>query len=99
MISSIVGTLVYQLGYLSLLVHKKCSKPAMNKAQNSTIWALINGVRPKVIKLQLFPFSLRDVVATWFDSFPVGSMNTWEELVEAYMSKFFPPALAVEKRG
>ena len=36
----------------------------------------MNGVRPKVIKLQLFPFSLRDVAATWFDSLPVGSVNT-----------------------
>ena len=38
------------------------------------------------------PLSLRDVAATWFDSLPVGSVNNWEELVEAYMSKFFPPA-------
>ena len=59
----------------------------------------LNGVRPKVIKLQLFPFSLRDVATTWFDSLPVGSVNTWEELVEAYMSRFFPPALTVERRG
>ena len=36
----------------------------------------MNGVRPDVIKLQLFPFSLRDMVATWFDSLPVGSVNT-----------------------
>ena len=59
----------------------------------------LNGVRPKVIKLQLFPFSLRDVVATWFESLPYGSMNKWEELVEAYMSRFFPPALTSERRG
>ena len=26
----------------------------------------LNGVRPEVIKLQLFHFSLIDVVATWF---------------------------------
>ena len=26
-------------------------------------------------------------------------MNTWEELVEAYMSRFFPPALTAERRG
>ena len=58
----------------------------------------LNGVRPDVIKLQLFPFSLRDVAATWFGSFPVGSVNTWEELVEAYMSIFFPLALTVERR-
>ena len=49
----------------------------------------LNGVRLDVIKLQLFLFSLRDVVATWFDSLPVGSVNIWEELVEAFMRIFF----------
>ena len=35
----------------------------------------LNGVRPEVIKMRLFPFSLRDMVATWFESLPYGSMN------------------------
>ena len=38
----------------------------------------LNGVRLDVIKLQLFPFSMRDVSATWFDSLPMGSVNTLE---------------------
>ena len=59
----------------------------------------INGVRPEVIKLQLFPFSLRGVATTWFKSLPYGSMNNWEELVEAYMSRFFPHALTSERIG
>ena len=59
----------------------------------------LNGVRPEVIKLQLFLFSLRDVAATWFDSLPVGLVNTWKELVEAYMSRFFSPTLTAERRG
>ena len=58
----------------------------------------LNGVRPEVIKLQLFPFSLRDIAATWFDSLPYGSVNTWEELMEAYLSRFFPPSLTYEQR-
>ena len=29
----------------------------------------LNGMRPEVIKLHLFPFSLRDIVATWYESF------------------------------
>ena len=49
----------------------------------------LNGVRPDVIKLQLFPFSLWDTVASWFKSLPYGSMNNWEEPVEAFMSRFF----------
>ena len=59
----------------------------------------LNGVRPHVIKLQLFPFSLRNMAATWFDSLPVGSVNTREELAEAFMSRFFPPTLTAKRRG
>ena len=58
----------------------------------------LNGVRIEVIKLQLFPFSLRDIAATWFDSLPYGLANTWEELVEAYLGRFFPSSLTFERR-
>ena len=59
----------------------------------------LNGVRPEVIKLQLFPFSLRDVETTWSESLSYGSVDNWEDLVEAYMSRFFPPTLTSERRG
>ena len=58
----------------------------------------LNGVRPEVIQLQLFPFSLRDMAATWFNSLPYEFVNTWEELMGAYFSKFFPPSLPSERR-
>ena len=59
----------------------------------------LNSVRPQLTRLQLFPFSLRDVATTWFKSLPVGSMENWEDLVEVYMGRFFPPALTYERRG
>ena len=59
----------------------------------------LNGVRPNVIKLQMFPFSLRDIAASWFESLPYGSVNKWEELIEAYLSRFFPLALNLERMG
>ena len=58
----------------------------------------LNGVRPKVIKLHLFPFSLRDITATWYESLPYGSVVTWEELVKAFLGRFFPPSLTTERR-
>ena len=58
----------------------------------------LNGVRPEVIKLHLFPFSLRDTAATWYESLPYGSVDSWEELVEAYLCRFFPPSLTSERR-
>ena len=57
----------------------------------------LNGVRPKVIKLHLFPFSLRDIAATRYESLPYGSIDTWEELVESYLGRFFPPSLTSER--
>ena len=29
----------------------------------------------------------------------MGFVKTWEELVEAYMSRCFPPVLTIERRG
>ena len=57
----------------------------------------LNGVRPEVIKLHLFPFPLRDIAATWYESLPYGSVDTWEELAEAFLGRFFPPSLTTER--
>ena len=58
----------------------------------------LSGVKPEVIQLQLFPFSLRDMAIIWFNSLPHESVNTWEELMSAYFSKFFIPSLPFEQR-
>ena len=52
-----------------------------------------------LLSCSCFHFHLRDVTANWFESLPYGSMKTWEELVEAYLSRFFPPALTSERIG
>ena len=51
----------------------------------------LNGVRSEVIQLQLFPLFLRGMAAAWFNSLPYESVNTWEELMGVYFSKFFSP--------
>ena len=53
----------------------------------------VSGVKPEAIQLQLFPFSLRDMAITWFNSLPLESVNTWEELMRAYINKFIIPSL------
>ena len=50
----------------------------------------LNGVIPEVIKLPLFPFSLRDIEATWYESLPYGLVDTWEELVKPTWADSFP---------
>ena len=58
----------------------------------------LNGVKPEVIQLQLFPFSLRDMAITWLNSLPQESVNTWEELMRAYINKFIIPSLQSKQR-
>ena len=58
----------------------------------------LNGVQPEVIQLQLFPFSLRDMAITWFNSLPQESVDTWEELMRVYFHKFFIPSLQSKQR-
>ena len=40
----------------------------------------MNGVTEDVIRMRIFPFSLRDKVRGWLQSLQPGSISTWEEL-------------------
>ena len=49
-----------------------------------------NGASPDVIRLRLFPFSLRDIVRSWLDSLPANSITTWEDLRRVFLARYFP---------
>ena len=51
-----------------------------------------NGVSEDAVKLRLFPFSLRDKAKRWLHSLPAGSIVTWEDLAQKFLTKFFPMA-------
>ncbi|XP_073154041.1 uncharacterized protein [Henckelia pumila] len=52
----------------------------------------IHGVTEDTIRLQLFPFSLRDNAHSWLQSLPLGSITTWEDMTSKFLAKYFPPA-------
>ena len=58
-----------------------------------------NGVSDDAIRLRLFPFSLRDKAKSWLNSLPQGTISTWEELVQIFLAKFFPPAKIAKMRN
>ena len=70
----------------------------LGKFLRMSIIIKLNGVNPNVIKLQLFPISLRDIASDWFESLSYSSVNDWEELVKVCLSRFFPLALTSERR-
>ena len=53
----------------------------------------MNEVDHDVIKLKLFPFLLKEKAMNLFHNLAHGSIETWGEMVEAFLKKFLPPQL------
>ena len=51
----------------------------------------MNGVNHDVIKLNIFPFSLRNKARNLFHILMSSLINRWGELVEVFLTKLFPP--------
>ena len=56
-------------------------------------------VNNDVVKLKLFPFSLRDRAKAWFSSLPKNSIDSWNKCKDAFISKYFPPAKIISLRN
>ena len=48
-----------------------------------------NDVDNDIVKLKLFPFSLRDRAKAWFSSLPKNSIDSWNKCKDAFISKYF----------
>ncbi|KAK8578811.1 hypothetical protein V6N12_069155 [Hibiscus sabdariffa] len=48
----------------------------------------IHGVSSDVLKLKLFPYSLRDKAKEWWNNLPPGSLQSWTELCRSFLAKF-----------
>ncbi|KAK9003612.1 hypothetical protein V6N11_084251 [Hibiscus sabdariffa] len=48
----------------------------------------INGVSNDVLKLKLFPYSLRAKAKAWLNNLPPGSLQSWTELCRSFLAKF-----------
>ena len=51
-----------------------------------------NGVKEEALRLRLFPLSLSDRAKHWLTSQPPDSITSWNDLVQKFLTKIFPPA-------
>jgi len=51
------------------------------------------------MRLGLFPFSLKDKASDWLLNKELNSITTWEALLKALLSKYFPPGKTAKLRG
>ena len=50
-----------------------------------------NGLTEEAFRLRLFPLSLSDRAKHWLTSQPLDSITTWNDLVQKFLTKIFPP--------
>ena len=55
-----------------------------------------NGVTEEALRLRLFPLSLGDRAKHWLTSQPPDSITSWNDLVQKFLTKFFPPSKIVQ---
>lgn len=58
-----------------------------------------NGVSDDVVRLCLFPFTLRDKTKNWLHSPPSSSITTWDDLAQKFLAKLFPPTKTAKMRN
>ena len=51
-----------------------------------------NGVTKEELRLRLFPLSLGDRAKHWLTSQPPDYIISWNDLVQKFLTKFFPPS-------
>jgi hypothetical protein len=49
-------------------------------------------VESDIIKLKLFPFSLRGKAKYWLLSLPKNSIDSWAKFKDAFIGRYYPPA-------
>src|SRR3954469_1661772 len=52
-----------------------------------------------IVKLKIFPFSLRDEAKIWFQSWPRNIIDSWDKCKDAFIGKYYPPAKIIQLRS
>nr|GFA26861.1 reverse transcriptase domain-containing protein [Tanacetum cinerariifolium] len=50
-----------------------------------------NGVSDDALRLSLFPYSLTHHFIAWYDRLPRNSIDSFDDMMKKYLSKYFPP--------
>jgi hypothetical protein len=74
----------------SMHLHDFCGICDMQKFKN---------VENDIVKLKLFIFSLRGMAKDWLLSLPNGTINSWDNVREAFIKKYYPLVKILQNRN
>ncbi|KAL0391176.1 UNVERIFIED_CONTAM: hypothetical protein Scaly_0474700 [Sesamum calycinum] len=57
-----------------------------------------HGITDEQLNLRAFPFSLKDKAKDWLYYLPSGSIETWADMKQQFLQRFFPASRATHLR-
>ncbi|GJU45316.1 reverse transcriptase domain-containing protein [Tanacetum coccineum] len=81
-------------GLLTVLSHISdwCSPGSAITIPETANEFAIKDTENEAVRLMMFPLSLTGEAKTWLDELNEGTIETWDELRTAFISRFFPPS-------
>ena len=58
----------------------------------------LNGVPELELRMRCFTLALKDRAKTWFMTLPEGSLRTWEDIYNKFISKYYSQGKTIELR-
>nr|GEW31202.1 reverse transcriptase domain-containing protein [Tanacetum cinerariifolium] len=58
-----------------------------------------NGVSDDALRLSIFPYSLTHHAIAWYDRLPRNSINSFDDMMRKFLSKYFPPSMVTKLRN
>nr|GEY41501.1 reverse transcriptase domain-containing protein [Tanacetum cinerariifolium] len=58
-----------------------------------------NGVSDDTLRLSLFPYSLTHHATAWYDRLPRNSIQSFDNMMRKFLSKYFPPSTVTKLRN
>ena len=94
-IPSTVGTFDIKPGIIQLLpkFHGLDSEsPYLHLKEFDEVCSTLqyNNINEEIVKLKLFPFSLKEKAKSWLHSLRPRTIATWQEMTREFLKKFFP---------
>ncbi|KAK8574568.1 hypothetical protein V6N12_062258 [Hibiscus sabdariffa] len=60
---------------------------------------IFKGVQEDVLKLKLFPYSLRDRARSWLSGVPAGSLESWVDICHSFLMRYNLPNMHTQLRN
>ncbi|KAL4366587.1 hypothetical protein GQ457_05G023200 [Hibiscus cannabinus] len=94
----VMFNMLYSIGQFGGLTHEDARQHLRSFIEVCDLYRQ-QGVHDYVLRLKLFPYSLREKARAWFNSIPSGSVESWDDLCRNFIIRYSSTVLTDKLRN